>query len=161
MSYKELWKSIFPNHYRDKYKHESGLSGGGGNYPVYDIHIADDVRLYPHYSISTEEYPETKSFKLGHSIEYFDVPDNVILLTKNKSTIARMGVDASFSTLIDNDFKGYLTIEIVNHSHKDVILTAGQPILQVVAIPLMFPADPYNGKYQNQEAKAQEARFEK
>jgi deoxycytidine triphosphate deaminase len=145
-NYKELWQLIFPKHYKDKYKHESGLSGGGGDYPVYDIHIAKN----PYQK-------NEKGFHLAYSKEYFEVPHNVMLITKNKSTIARQGIDASFSTFIDNGFKGHLTIEIINHKGAKII--DGQPILQVVALPLMFPCDPYNGKYQNQEAEPVEARF--
>jgi len=138
-SYKELWQSIFGNDYRDKYQHETGLSGGGGDYPFYDIHLKQDIILLPEYRIC-----------LASSIEHFKVPNDWYLLTKNKSTIARKGVDASFNTLIDNGWSGYLTIEIINHSPVPVALKAGQPILKVVAVKCDFACEPYNGKYQNQ-----------
>lgn len=138
-SYKDLWQYIFPHHYQDKYQHKSGLSGGGGNYPFYDIHIKDGIFLQPH------------TFALGSSIEYFNVPNDFYLKTGNKSSIARQGVDASFNTYIDNGFKGFLTIEIVNHSNKTIICEAGQPILKVEAIKCLFQSSPYDGKYQNQK----------
>jgi dCTP deaminase len=140
-SYKQLWQSIFGSDYRDKYQHYTGLSGGGGDYMAYDIHLEQDITLRPN------------GFKLGSSIEYFDVPADWYLLTKNKSTIARMGIDASFNTLIDNGFKGWLTIEIKNHSDVTVELKAGQPILKVVAVKCDYPCEVYNGKYQNQPNK--------
>lgn len=151
MSYTDLWKRVFPKHFKEKYQHESGLSGGGGEYPVYDIHLAENFCLPPMNYDGTVNGVDR--FGLAHSLEYFDVPDDVVLLTKNKSTIARMGVDAAFSTFIDNGFKGYLTIEIVNHSFRPIVFNKGQPILQVFAVPLIFSSNPYAGKYQNQENK--------
>ena len=139
-NYKDLWQSIFGNDYRDKYQHGTGLSGGGGDYPFYDIHLKQDVILSP----------ENK-FYLASSVVRFNVPYDWYLLTKKKSTIARKGIDASFNTLIDNGWSGFLTIEIVNHSPVQVILKAGQPILKVVAVKCDFPCEAYSGKYQNQD----------
>ena len=145
-SYKELWGIIFPKHYQDKYQDTvSGLSGGGGDYPFYDIHIDQTIRLIPN------------QFSLASSIEYFDVPHDYYLRTANKSSIARRGIDASFNTLIDNGFKGYLTIEIVNYSQDTITLVKGQPILKVEAVACLFKSKPYKGKYQNQPARPVEA----
>ena len=149
-SYTELWKSIFGETYKDKYQHAgSGLSGGGGDYPFYDIHLAEDVFLTPEYR-----------FCLGSSVELFNVPNDWYLRTGNKSTLARMGIDASFNTYIDNGFKGHLTIEIVNNTGSSIELKKGQPILKVEAVKCAFPAIPYNGKYQHQPSGAVGARFE-
>lgn len=186
-TYKELWQSIFPHHYKDKYNHESGLSGGGGDYPVYDIHLSEDVFLPSEVHRSQEqdgildfepsEYVERDGEKipvfsmsnaiiietgvtLGVSQEYFNVPDDVCLTVKNKSTFARAGIDASLCTFIDNGFKGYLTIELINHAYFPMVIKAGTPILQVFAQPLMFPCEPYNGKYQHQKNKPVPAKLE-
>jgi len=137
-SYKELWQHIFKDDYCEKYLHKSRLSGGGGNYPFYDIHLKQDLILMP------------KEFKLASSIEYIDLLDDWYLITRNKSSIARHGVDASFNTVIDNGFKGWLTLEIVNHSDKTVNFKAGQPILKLEARKCEFNCLPYVGKYQNQ-----------
>ena len=141
-SYKDLWQSVFKDYYQDKYQHETGLSGGGGNYPFYDIHLKQEVVLLPEHR-----------FCLASSVERFTVPVNYYLLTKNKSSIARLGIDASFNTIIDNGFNGWLTIEIVNHSNATVYLKAGQPILKVVAVKCDLPCLSYEGKYQNQSDK--------
>lgn len=147
-SYRELWQRIFKEHYRDKYKHDvTGLSGGGGDYPFYDIHLAEPMTI------------KAKNFALGYSIEKFTVPANYYLRVCNKSTIARTGLDASFNTLIDNGFYGYLTIEMFNYSDIDIRLVRGQPILKVELVECLFKATPYDGKYQNQEKKAVVARF--
>lgn len=138
-SYKDLWKSVFKDHYQDKYTHQSGLSGGGGDYPFYDIHIKQDVVLLPEHR-----------FCLASSVERFTVPIGWYLLTKNKSSIARIGVDASFNTVIDNGFNGWLTLEIANHSNKTVEFKSGQPILKVIAVKCDLPCLGYCGNYQNQ-----------
>ncbi len=150
MSYKKLWQSIFPDHYQDKYQHETGLSGGGGDYPTYDIHLKDRIIL------GTND----KKFVLGCSMEYFNTPRDWMLLPRNKSTIARQGIDACFSTFIDPGFKGFLTIEIVNFLQSGKMLHAGQPILQIVAIPCHYSCFGYEGKYQNQPNKPIQANFE-
>lgn len=145
-SYKELWQSIFGSTYRDKFtfNHDGyNFSGGGGHYPTYDLTLATDVYLLP-------EYP----FQISNVFEQFDVPEDVMLFVCNKSTLARLGVDASCNTFIDNGFKGNLTIEIyLKNKSKGVDLPKGLPIVQVIAMPLMYPCDGYKGKYQNQENK--------
>lgn len=146
-SYKDIWRSIFLLDYQDKYTHEAtNLSGGGGDYPTYDIHLKQAVTLPP------------RSFALASSLERFYIPDDVYLLTKNKSSIARMGVDASFNTLIDAGFRGYLTIELTNNSDKTVLFVKGQPILKVLVNMCDFQTVSYTGKYQDQENKPVAAR---
>lgn len=160
-NYKEFWQRIFPEHYLEKYMHQTGFSGGGDHHPFYDIHLKQDVFLIPEHR-----------FCLASSVEYFDVPDDYYLRTWNKSTIARLGLsaeyvqmhtqepqalplyrkgcDTSFSTLIDNGFKGWLTIEIVNNTNAALELKAGQPILTVEPQKCLFPCKKYAGKYQDQ-----------
>lgn len=148
--YTEVWKRVFGSDYKDKYIDAvTGLSGGGGEYPFYDIHIASSFSLKP------------RQFVLGHSVECFDVPYNYYLKTGNKSTLARMGIDASFNTYIDNGFKGYLTIEIFNCGGDIIKLVKGQPILKVELIPCLFSCKPYDGKYQNQPNRPVEAILDK
>ena len=143
-NYKELWQSIFGESYRDKFIFDYNgykLTGGGGNYPSYDLRLAQDICLTP-------DYP----FALSHAIENFNVPDNIMMIVCNKSTIARLGINASCCTFIDNGFKGDLTIELMLYNRvKSVELPKGIPIVQVVAMPLIYPCESYAGKYQNQK----------
>lgn len=143
-NYKGLWQSIFGETYRDKFVFEYdgyALSGGGGDYPSYDLTLAENVCLTP-------DYP----FALSYAIEKFNVPDNIMMIVCNKSTIARLGINASCCTFIDNGFKGDLTLELTLYNRvKSVELPKGIPIIQVVAMPLIYPCKPYAGKYQNQK----------
>jgi dCTP deaminase len=138
-SYKELWQYIFPEHYQEKYNHATGLTGGGGDYPFYDIHVKQDVILMPEHR-----------FMLASTIEYFTVPIDYYLVVHNKSSIARLGVTASFNTLIDNGFNGYITLEIAYYGNAGVTIKAGSPIAKVAPHKLLFPCEPYRGQYQNQ-----------
>jgi dCTP deaminase len=126
-----------------------GLSHAG-----YDIRIAESLRL-PH-----------GSWALASSIERFKMPDNVIGFVHDKSSWARRGI-AVQNTVIEPGWEGYLTLELSNHncftsyhtSHVDI--SKGSPIAQVVFHWLDEPTDtPYTGKYQNQEAGPQAARYE-
>ena len=117
-----------------------GLSACG-----YDIRTVRGIQLYP------------SSFRLSVSVEHFHMPDNVMGLVKDKSSLARCGISV-YNTVIEPGWRGYLTLEIVNHGITDVIIGAGAPIAQVVFQLLDLPTNqPYDGKYQDQEQKPQEA----
>jgi dCTP deaminase len=88
------------------------------------------------------------------------MPTDVIGFVHDKSTLARFGI-AVQNTVIEPGWTGILTIELTNHSDEFLWLTAGQPIAQIVFHELDAPTErPYSGKYQNQEAGPQAARFE-
>jgi len=54
---------------------------------------------------------------------------------------------------------GYATLELTNHGREVLRIEAGDPIAQVVCHLLTEPtAQPYTGKYQDQEAGPQHAR---
>lgn len=141
-SYRELWQTIFKDHFRDEYIHEkSGLSGGGGNKETYDIHVSlpkKEITLYPDEKI------------LLHSVEKFHMPNTHGAFVFNKSTLARLFLDASRTTYIDAGFIGFLTIEVKNESDLPIRIFNGQPIAQIVPYKLEFPVPGYVGKYQNQ-----------
>lgn len=133
--------------FMERTKHESGCSGGL-SFAGYDIHIAQNLILGP------------GEFSLASSLERFQVPNTVLLLVKDKSTHARRGISV-FNTVIEPGWCGYLTLEIVNHSQKPVTLKAGTPIAQVLFEATDRPAESYDGKYQNQEARPYEAILER
>jgi len=113
-----------------------GLSCSG-----YDIRIAQDVFLPSH------------GFVLASSIERFDMPLDVVGEVKDKSSLARRGISV-FNTVIEPGWRGYLTLEIANHSGEVQQLLAGQPIAQVLFRFTDKPVErPYMGKYQDQPNK--------
>lgn len=120
-----------------------GLSVAG-----YDIRVAEDIELAP------------SGFSLASSVERFTMPDNVLALVKDKSSWARLGLSV-FNTVIEPGWCGFLTLELKNQSADVLHIMSGDPIAQILFHRLDEPTEkPYAGKYQNQEAGPQPARFE-
>jgi dCTP deaminase len=137
-------KVIAPFHERTVHNGMSyGLSHAG-----YDVRIAETTDLQP------------GEFKLASTIETFAMPTDLIAMVHDKSTWARRGLSL-FNTVIEPGWCGVLTLELVNNGDEWLRVYAGDPIAQIVFMQLDQPTEkPYAGKYQNQEAGAQPARFE-
>lgn len=105
----------------------------------YDIRIKQDVTLF-----------FGRRFTLASSIEEFDMPPNLMGRVLNKSTWARLGVDASMTTNIEPGWKGFLTLELRYSGILPVHIPAGVGIAQVIFEQIHQPTM-YVGKYQNQE----------
>lgn len=104
-----------------------------------------DLRMDQHLVLLAKE------FKLASSMEYFDMPNDLVGMVYDKSSYARRGLQA-FNTIVEPGWKGYLTIELFNASDKPIKLSRGDAIVQVVFSSLDAPTEqPYNGKYQNQK----------
>jgi dCTP deaminase len=126
---------------------QNGMSFGK-SYAGYDIRVDQAMKL------------EGKEFKLASSIEYFDMPSDVMAIVHDKSTWARRGLQV-FNTVIEPGWRGYLTLELVNHSIESLSFEHGDPIAQIIFHSLDQPAEnSYTGKYQDQERGAQAARDE-
>lgn len=104
----------------------------------YDIRIKQSVWLFL-----------GRRFALASSIEEFDMPDSLMGRVLNKSTWARLGVDASMTTNIEPKWRGHLTIEIRYSRARPLFIPAGVGIAQVIFETLAEPAS-YSGKYQDQ-----------
>jgi dCTP deaminase len=130
-----------------------GLSSCG-----YDIRLAQDI-----------EFPNNVMV-LASSMEYFDMPTDVMARVCDKSSLVRRGITVQ-NTVIEPGWRGYLTLElkqslvfvegkpIANQLHE---LKAGTPIAQIVFELLdQHTIQPYNGKYQNQLDRPQPALEEK
>jgi dCTP deaminase len=105
-----------------------------------------DVRL-----ASAENMTLNKGdFTLGVIQEYIHMPDWLMGHVADKSTNARLGLSV-FNTIIEPNWRGYLTVEMVNHCAEPVQLFAGMPIAQILFHQLDEETEkPYNGKYQSQ-----------
>lgn len=115
----------------------------------YDVRIGHDMWLEP------------KACGLAHTLEDFHMPSNVCAFVVDKSTHARRFLSA-FNTFIDPNFRGNLTLELVNHSEETIALTQGEPIVQIVFHFLDEPTErPYSGKYNGQTKAAHGPRYER
>jgi len=100
------------------------------------------------------------AFKLGHTLEQFNMPLDLCAFVMDKSTWARQGL-AVQNTIIEPGWRGYLTLEFTNHSNYEIDLRCGMPIAQIVFQQLDRPVKGYSGKYQDQEFAAVPAKIEK
>jgi len=131
---------------------ERAVSGSGMSYGLshagYDVRIDQDFLMWPLRCV------------LGSTVERFDMPDDCIGLVVDKSTWARRFITVQ-NTVIEPGWKGYLTLEIINHGFSFQRIRKGDPIAQIVFVRLSEPTEnPYSGKYQNQERGPQRARLE-
>ena len=104
----------------------------------YDIRIAQNTWLFP-----------GRSFVLRSSVEYFHLPDFLMGRVLNKSTWARLGLDASMTTNIEPGWSGHLTLELSYYRWRPLFIPEGVGICQVIFEEIETPAR-YCGKYQNQ-----------
>ncbi len=92
------------------------------------------------------------SFVLAHSLEEFDMPEDVCAQCLGKSTYARNGIFVNVTPL-EPGWKGVLTIEIANLGPNPVIVHPGQGIAQLQFFKIAKPRTSYaakGGKYQGQ-----------
>ncbi len=136
--------------FRETYKID-GYSGGV-SIAGYDIAIAEDIELGPCNSPT--------SFQLASTVEKFNLPTNLLFFVTDKSTWARRGITVQ-NTVAEPGWRGYLTLELINHSQESVAISKGTPIAQAVFQYVDRYTDGYNGKYQEQEAGPQPARYNK
>lgn len=94
------------------------------------------------------------SYLLGHTIETFDIPRDVMVVCVGKSSYARAGVQVNV-TPIEPGFKGTVVIEIANSTSLPVKIYAEEGISQFLFFRGTQPCDvsyaDRDGKYQNQQ----------
>lgn len=139
-----------------------GLGEGG-----YDIRLRERVLFHkiknkPFVQVFEEENSEISTvnpgnFTLASSMEYFEMPTDLLGIVHDKSTWARQGLSV-FNTLLEPGWKGGLTLELVYHGHGPLIIPAGAGIAQVVFHVVEEPSQ-YAGRYQNQGNKPTKAIF--
>lgn len=123
----------------------------------YDLRIAESVTFFRHagrwyHSVDGKIAPGRKV--LAHSLDYFQMPNNLMGKVLNKSTWARKWLDASRTTNIEPGWRGHLTIELIYDAEDhdpEVTILAGQGICEVTFEEIAEPAQ-YDGKYQDQPA---------
>ena len=133
------------NPFHERTQHDGmtfGLSSAG-----YDVRIAEDLWLV------------SGTFRLASTLESFRMTDDLVARVCDKSSWARQGLTVQ-NTIIEPGWRGFLTLELTNHSGQDIQLRRGMPIAQIVFERLEAATEqPYAGKYQDQEQGPQPARF--
>lgn len=112
----------------------------------YDVRIAESIIIPP------------KGCVLASTVEYFEMPDNLMARVADKSTWARRFLSI-FNTTIDAGWKGYLTLELVNNGDSVLKIDEGSPIAKIVFECLDEPTELlYDGGYQDQRQGGQPAK---
>jgi dCTP deaminase len=105
-----------------------------------ELNDVDHVVLYPHQLV------------LGVTIERINLPRNVSAICMAKSTIARMGIEATVTPL-EAGWCGYVTIELINKNAFPIRIYSGIGIMQALFLRGEDCRTSYadrGGKYQNQ-----------
>ena len=146
-----------------------GLSSYG-----YDARVADEFRLFTNVdsavvdpkdfraeSFVTRSGPTCiippNSFALAHTVEYFRIPRDILVVCLGKSTYARCGIIVNVTPL-EPEWEGQVTIEISNTTPLPAKIYANEGIcqflfLQGAAPPEISYADKA-GKYMHQRGVA-------
>ena len=93
------------------------------------------------------------SFALARTVEYFKIPDNVLVICLGKSTYARCGIIVNVTPL-EPGWEGYVTLEFSNTTPLPAKIYANEGVAQFIFLkgnedPEVTYAD-RNGKYMGQ-----------
>ena len=92
-------------------------------------------------------------FVLGHTVEYFRIPRDIVVVCLGKSTYARLGLVVNVTPL-EPEWEGQVVIEISNTTNRPVAIHAGEGIAQFLFMkgdaPCLLSYKDRAGKYQGQ-----------
>ena len=129
-----------------------GLSSYG-----YDARVADDFRIFTNVDSAVVDpkafRPESfvtrrgpvciippNSFALAHTVEYFRVPRDVLVVCLGKSTYARCGIIVNVTPL-EPEWEGQVTIEISNTTPLPARIYANEGICQFLFLQGAGPCE--------------------
>jgi dCTP deaminase len=133
-----------------------GMSEAG-----YDIRIKQKIIFDNRQGrnlVWVEDVLSSGTFCLASAIERFQMPTNLVGIVHDKSTWARQGLSV-FNTVIEPGWHGFLTLELAFKGQGLLEIPAGVGIAQVV-FHVTTDLAQYDGKYQNQADKPQEAKLQ-
>lgn len=146
-----------------------GISYGVSSFG-YDMRVADEWVWYRHHGpaldpkdvLEAQVYQPAKleritmmpgEFVLCRSVEYFRIPDDIMVVVLGKSTYARCGIIVNVTPL-EPGWEGHVTIELSNTNTVPVIVYANEGIAQCLFYQGERPVTTYAdraGKYQGQQ----------
>ena len=155
--------------FEEGHKRQGVISYGLSSYG-YDARIADDFKIFTNIDsavIDPKNFAPTSfvdrkvatciippnSFALGHTVEYFRIPRDILVVCLGKSTYARCGIIVNV-TPFEPEWEGFVTLEISNTTPLPAKIYANEGLCQV----LFFESDEEcevsykdkKGKYQAQ-----------
>jgi len=146
--------------FEEKILRENGLDLRLGNQIARLVNTSSKDRVFDSKKENLEEWYRIEHFNdsfvifprerlLCHTLEYLELPNDIMGFCQLRSTFARMGLSIP-PTIIDAGFEGQLTVEIIG-SNFSIKLYAEQRLIHVIFHKLITPTTlPYHGKYQGQ-----------
>lgn len=132
--------------FNDSLSSKGVISFGVGSYG-YDMRVSDEFKIFePKTDVvdpksgMAENFRGFKgdvciippnSFVLGHSVEYFRIPRDVLVLCFGKSTYARCGVLVNVTPL-EPEWEGHVTIAISNTTPAPAKIYSNEGIAQLI-----------------------------
>jgi dCTP deaminase len=150
-------------------KREGVISYGLSSYG-YDARVAGDFKIFTNVDSAIVDpkafNPDSfvdrtvevcvippNSFALGHTIEYFRIPRDVLVICLGKSTYARCGIIVNVTPL-EPEWEGQVTIEISNTTPLPAKIYANEGICQFLFMQGNEPCETSyadkSGKYMRQ-----------
>ena len=146
----------------------------GDSFRVFHNHRASAIDLRQPPENLTEEVivPASESFVihpgefcLGATLEYVELPDDIVARIEGKSSLGRLGLIVHATAgFCDPGWKGTLTLELNNLTRVPIKLYPGLPIAQLSFMTLDAPAQrPYGhaelGSHYQGQIEATESRY--
>jgi dCTP deaminase len=156
--------------FHDSQVREGVISSGVSSYG-YDMRISDEFKIFTNINntivdpknFDPRSFVDFKgdvcivppnSFALGHSVEYFRIPREVLVICLGKSTYARCGIVVNVTPL-EPEWEGHVTIEISNTTPLPARIYANEGIAQLIFLEGVEPCEisyaDKSGKYQAQK----------
>jgi dCTP deaminase len=156
--------------FHDSQVREGVISSGVSSYG-YDMRISDEFKIFTNINntivdpknFDPRSFVDFKgdvcivppnSFALGHSMEYFRIPREVLVICLGKSTYARCGIVVNVTPL-EPEWEGHVTIEISNTTPLPARIYANEGIAQLIFLEGVEPCEisyaDKSGKYQAQK----------
>jgi dCTP deaminase len=122
----------------------------GDSFRVFHNHRASAIDLRdppPNLSEEVKVGPDEPfvihpgEFVLGRTLEWVELPDDVVARIEGKSSLGRLGLIVHATAgFVDPGFKGSLTLELANLTRIPIRLYSGLPIAQLSFVTLDAPA---------------------
>ena len=150
-------------------KRDGVISYGLSSYG-YDARVADDFKIFTNVdsavvdpkNFSPTSFVDRKgpvciippnSFALAHTVEYFRIPRDILVICLGKSTYARCGIIVNVTPL-EPEWEGQVTIEISNTTPLPAKIYANEGICQFLFLQGAGPCEvsyaDKSGKYMRQ-----------
>jgi dCTP deaminase len=131
--------------FEERLKRDGVISYGLSSYG-YDARVADDFKIFTNIDnalVDPKDFCENSfvtrktdvciippnSFVLAHTVEYFKIPRDVLVICLGKSTYARCGLIVNVTPL-EPEWEGHVTLEISNTTPLPAKVYANEGISQ-------------------------------